>query len=106
MAQRGHTIVSVYAQLAHRTPNTLNSVVRLFGIVWISLMTCEHHECRATVTSRILYGLYSEYEKGRPHHSVNLCEMHQKELWGKSQGLVSTGLMHWEQDTLKDKGNG
>ncbi len=48
----------------------------------------------------VIYGLYSEYEKGRPHYNLNLSWKAADELWEKSSTLVNLGLCHWSNKPI------
>ena len=60
-------------------------------------------------TVKVTYGLYSEYEKGRPHYVYYLCEKAHEELWNgrKPTGdrvnlkvLVNLGLAHYVAEKI------
>jgi hypothetical protein len=46
-------------------------------------------------TVNVIYGLYSEFKKGRPHYNINLCNKAALELWEDCSVLVNNGLAHW-----------
>lgn len=56
-------------------------------------MKCEC--CSAKATTHVTYGLYSEHEKGRPHHELNVCPQHLEELGKKCKPAVAVLLMHF-----------
>lgn len=60
---------------------------------------CEMYQSEMA-TVEITYGLYSEYQKGRPHYKYKLCEKAAKELWDKCAILVNQGDMHWTNKPL------
>ena len=43
----------------------------------------------------VTWGLYSEYQRGRPHQAAHLCQECSDELWEKSKALVNLQLMHY-----------
>jgi len=51
--------------------------------------------CGKTATANVIYGLYSEYEKGRPHHVLDVCSEHLQELGKRCKPAVAVGLMHF-----------
>lgn len=57
-------------------------------------------------TVHVVYGLYSEYEKGNPHHEHNLCDKAAKELFDKCAILVNLGDMHWKNEPIKQNEDG
>jgi len=48
----------------------------------------------------VTYGLYSEYEKGRPYWNHKLCNKAADELWQKCSHLVSQGFMYWSNKQI------
>ena len=61
---------------------------------------CEMYKSELA-TVEITYGLYSEYQKGRPHYNHKLCGKAAKELWDKCAILVNQGDMHWTKKPLQ-----
>lgn len=54
-------------------------------------------------TVEVTYGLYSEFNAGRPHYVHKLCAKAAEELWEKSKILVNQGDMHWSNKSLIPK---
>lgn len=48
----------------------------------------------------VVYGLYDEFAKGRPHHELFLSDKAAKELWDKCSTLVNLGLCHWSNKPI------
>ena len=56
---------------------------------------------------KITYGLYAEYERGRPHHVLKLCEGCAHDLWSGTscaplRPLVTAGLAHFVVEPLNE----
>jgi hypothetical protein len=58
---------------------------------------CEQYkEEKATV--KVTYGLFSEYKKGRPYYTHNLCDKAAKELYERCKGSINEMLMYWKNE--------
>lgn len=54
---------------------------------------CE--SCGGSPATHVTWGLYEQFEKGRPHREAYLCEAHRRELWSKIAGAVAAQTMHF-----------
>lgn len=63
------------------------------------MVKCAIHD-NNPATVNIIYGLYDEYKKGRPHYNINLCDICANELWDKSKSAIQVQLMHWVNKSI------
>lgn len=64
-------------------------------------LKCEMYQ-NEDATVDITYGLYSEYEKGKPHYNHKLCKKASGELFDRCAVLVNQGLMQWSNKEIKN----
>lgn len=65
-------------------------------------MNCEIYPKELAIV-KVTYGLFSEYNKGRPHYIHYLSNKGSIKLWNLCSILVSSGKMYWKNEKINSK---